>query len=321
MGKLTIRCGKNIPRRPVLWMWQGRIPKNKVTLIQGDGGEGKSSFSLFFGAGMSVGKAPPALIDGVLKESEPVEPINIFYVSNEDESEDTSLPRFLRFGGDEARYYDNDEKENHFEMTEECLEEVYEACHPGLVIIDPYQSFLPDGVRIGTPGEVRRVIAMMMRFAAKREVTILLIGHVNKNEGSKDIHRGYGSGDIAAAMRNIIKIEVDKKNSAKRILKVMKSNLDGACYEPIGIQQDDEKKLYLCDPRNIGNAHQIDLAAQIIQSKMKNGRALADEVDDLLDRASIHPKTVSRAQNRVNVRRKTVDGVRYIVKKEPKAGK
>ena len=53
MGRLTVRCGKNIPRRPVLWMWPGRIPKNKVTLIQGDGGEGKSSFSLFFGAGMS----------------------------------------------------------------------------------------------------------------------------------------------------------------------------------------------------------------------------------------------------------------------------
>ena len=111
MGGLTVRCGKNIPRRPVLWMWQGRIPKNKVTLIQGDGGEGKSSFALFFGAGMSVGKAPPELINGMMMDSEITDPINVFYVSTEDESEDTALPRFLRFGGNEERYYEKNKKE------------------------------------------------------------------------------------------------------------------------------------------------------------------------------------------------------------------
>jgi len=318
LGRLTVRCGKNIPRRPVLWMWPGRIPKNKVTLIQGDGGEGKSSFALFFGAGMSVGKAPPELINGMMMDSEITDPINVFYVSTEDESEDTALPRFLRFGGDEERYYDNDEKENHFEMTEECLEEVYKACHPGIIIIDPYQSFLPDGVHLGNLGEMRKVIAMMMRFSARREVTILLIGHLNKNEGSKDIHRGYGSGDIAAAMRNIIKIEVDKKNPTKRTLRVIKSNLDGACFEPVGIRQDEEKKIYLCNPRENGNENQIDLAVQIIQSKMKNDRALADEVDALMGEAGIQSRTVGRAQSRMNVRRKKIGGVSYLVKKEPK---
>lgn len=208
MSSLNIRCGKSIQTRPVEWLWKGRIPKNKVTLIQGDGGEGKSSFSLSFGAGMSVGISPPTFIDGRDIESEPM---NVFYVSTEDESEDTALPRFARFWGDINRYFDNDEKESHFELTEECFEEIYDACHPGLMIIDPYQSFLPEGLHLGTIGEMRRIIAMMTRFAARRKVTILLIGHLNKNEGSKDIHRGYGSGDIAAAMRNILKIEIDKK--------------------------------------------------------------------------------------------------------------
>ena len=56
--------------------------------------------------------------------------------------------------------------------------------------IELYQSFLPDGVHLGNLGKMRKVIAMMMRFSARREVTILLIGHLNKIEGSKDIHRG-----------------------------------------------------------------------------------------------------------------------------------
>ena len=51
----------------------------------------------------------------------------------------------------------------------------------------------------------------------------------------------HGSGDIAAAMRNIIKIEVDKKNPTKRTLRVIESNLDGACFEPVGIRQDDTR--------------------------------------------------------------------------------
>ena len=128
----------------------------------------------------------------------------------------------------------------------------------------------------------------------------------------------HGSGDIAAAMRNIIKIEVDKKNLTKRTLRVIKSNLDGACFEPVGIRQDEEKKIYLCNPRENGNENQIDLAVQIIQSKMKNDRAMADAVDALMGEAGIQSRTVGRAQSRVNVRRKKIGGVSYLVKKEPK---
>ena len=77
----------------------------------------------------------------------------------------------------------------------------------------------------------------------------------------------------------------------------------------------------MCDPRDKGNENQIDLAVQIIQSKMKNDRALADEVDALMCEAGIQSRTVGRAQTRVNVRRKTIGGVKYIVKKEPETGK
>ena len=33
MGKLKVRQGNTIEMRPVAWLWQGRIPRNKVTLI------------------------------------------------------------------------------------------------------------------------------------------------------------------------------------------------------------------------------------------------------------------------------------------------
>ena len=312
MGKLRIRCGSNIKVRKVEWLWNGRIPRNKVTLIQGDGGEGKSSFTLYFEAKMSVGETPPSFID---EDETVVEPMNVFYVSTEDESEDTALPRYIRFGGNVERYFDNDEKECHFELTEECFEEVYESCHPGLMIIDPYQSFLPDGLHLGTIGEMRRVIAMMTRFAARRKVTILLVGHLNKNESSKDIHRGYGSGDIAAAMRNIVKIEIDKKNTMVRTLKVIKSNLDGACTDPISITLDEENKVVVFDPQADRKKSQIEHAVYIIRAHIVDGKAELSKVDEAMKAAGIHDKTAQRARSRANVepKAKTIDGIRYLV--------
>lgn len=310
MGKLKVRQGNTIEMRPVAWLWQGRIPRNKVTLIQGDGGEGKSSFTLFLEAGLSVGKAPPSFLD---EEAPELEPMNVFYVSTEDESEDTALPRFVRFGGDINRYFDNDEKECHFELTEECFEEVYEVCHPGIMIIDPYQSFLPDGLHLGTVGEMRRIIAMMTRFAARHKVTILLIGHLNKNENSKDIHRGYGSGDIAAAMRNILKIEIDKKDETVRTLKVIKSNLDGACYDPVGIRLDDENRVELFDPREgEKSVYQIDMAVNIIRSNLVDGKAIQAIVEDEMEKSGIPDWTARRAIRRMGMEKTEIDGVKYL---------
>ncbi len=312
MSKLRIRCGNNIKVRKVDWLWNGRIPRNKVTLIQGDGGEGKSSFTLYLEARMSQGEALPSFID---EEETVIEPMNVFYVSTEDESEDTALPRFIRFGGNVERYFDNDEKECHFELTEECFEEVYESCHPGLMIIDPYQSFLPDGLRLGTLGEMRRVIAMMTRFAARRKVTLLLIGHLNKNENSKDIHRGYGSGDIAAAMRNIIQIGVDKKNTGVRTLRVIKSNLDGACTDPVSFALDEENKIVVFDPQEESKRNQIEHAVYIIRSLIVDGKAEMKKLDEAMRAAGIHEKTAQRARVRAKVETKvkTIDGIRYLV--------
>ena len=46
---------------------------------------------------------------------------------------------------------------------------------------------------------------------------------------------------------------------------MIKSNLDGACFEPVGIRQDEENRIYLCNPRENGNENQIDLATTMEQ--------------------------------------------------------
>ena len=57
---------------------------------------------------------------------------------------------------------------------------------------------------------------MLANVAKTTGVAIVLVGHLNKNEGGKDIHRGFGSADIAASVRSILMVEMDKQRNSKQ---------------------------------------------------------------------------------------------------------
>ena len=53
------RAGSDIPPAAVSWLWPGRIPYGKVTLLDGDPGLGKSLLTLDLAARVSTGRALP----------------------------------------------------------------------------------------------------------------------------------------------------------------------------------------------------------------------------------------------------------------------
>ena len=144
-----IKWGHETETVPVSWLWKPFIPYGKVTIIEGDGGDGKTTMILTIAALLSQGQRPPTLYRGQLLPSETVEPLATFYLTNEDEISDTTLVRFLRAGGDPHRFAYNAELEEHMTMTEENLLYVIEETHARLIIIDPYQAFLPEGTSLG----------------------------------------------------------------------------------------------------------------------------------------------------------------------------
>ena len=120
-------------------------------------------------------------------------------------------------------------------------------------------------------------------------------------------------------MRNILKIEIDKKDETIRTLKVIKSNLDGACYDPIGIRLDDENRVELFDPREGEKSqHQIDIAVNIIREKLVDGLVELDIVQDTMEMAGIPRWTVRRAIRRIGMDKTEIDGVKYIQLKKGK---
>ena len=102
--KVVIRWGHETQITDIDWLWKPLIPYGKVTIIEGDGGDGKTTMILTIAAMLSQGTPPPTLKDGRLSPSEPVTPVTTFYLTNEDEIADSSLKRFLRAGGDMSRF-------------------------------------------------------------------------------------------------------------------------------------------------------------------------------------------------------------------------
>ena len=78
----------SVKQRKIDWLWYPYIPYGKLTILQGDPGEGKSTFILAIAALLTRGKAMP---DGY-----PIEQCqNVIYQTAEDNIADTVKPRLV----------------------------------------------------------------------------------------------------------------------------------------------------------------------------------------------------------------------------------
>jgi hypothetical protein len=90
------RLSEVIPE-PVRWLWEGRIPLGKVTLLDGDPGVGKSTLAMELAARVTNGSAMP------LVKGPPRGPADVVIFSGDDGLADTVLPRLKAAGADLSR--------------------------------------------------------------------------------------------------------------------------------------------------------------------------------------------------------------------------
>lgn len=76
---LQIKWGAETKITTVDWLWKPFIPFGKVSIVQGDGGEGKTTLILKIAAMLTQGYLPPTMHDGHLDEPVKVEPMTVFY--------------------------------------------------------------------------------------------------------------------------------------------------------------------------------------------------------------------------------------------------
>ena len=120
----------------VRWLWYPFIAIGKITLLQGDPGDGKSTLMMNLIAELSTGgKTPDGCKIGV--------PQKVIYQCSEDGVSDTIKPRLERCGADCRKIaFINEEVYNGLTLDDERIRQAIIEFRPRLVVIDPIQAYL-----------------------------------------------------------------------------------------------------------------------------------------------------------------------------------
>lgn len=232
------------------WLFYPFIPYGKVTIIQGDPGEGKTTMVLQIIAKLTRGESilPIQLIqekeqinckENSRDDSEAVDtdlqenvakqhlesPVNVIYQTAEDGLGDTIKPRLLAAGADCSRVLVIDDREQPLTMLDMRLEEAIIQTKARLVVLDPIQGFLGADVDMHRANEIRPVMKRVAVLAEKYQCAIILIGHMNKNSNGKSSYRGLGSIDFQAAARSVLIVGRVKEEPETRVVCHVKSSL------------------------------------------------------------------------------------------------
>ena len=210
-------CMNDVEQTEVDWLWYPYIPFGKLTIVQGNPGEGKTFFAMQLAAACTNQKYLP--------DMEPFEPFNMIFQTAEDGLGDTVKPRLVSSGADLQRVLVIDDTENPPALADDRIEKAIRENNARLMVIDPLQAFLGANVDMNRANEVRPVFRKLADIAQSTGCAIVMIGHLNKASGTQSTYRGLGSIDIAAVVRSILFVGKVKDDPTTRVIAHEKSSL------------------------------------------------------------------------------------------------
>lgn len=235
---------EDVVSKEVEWLWYPYIPYGKITIIEGDPGEGKTTMVLKLAAALSRGLPLPC------DDDKEYEPIHIIYQTAEDGIEDTIKPRLVKAGADCSMIRVIDETDKELSMTDDRLEQAIIETGARLIILDPIQAYIGATVDMHRANEIRPVLKHLGIIAEKHNCAIILIGHMNKASGSKSTYRGLGSVDIQATARSVLLVARLRDKPNIRIMAHDKSSLAPA-GDAIGFEMTEDSGMVCIGPYDI----------------------------------------------------------------------
>lgn len=201
------------------FLWYPYIAFGKITLIHGNPGDGKTFLSLKLAAEVSNGRALPGMPESNAK------PLPVIYQTAEDGLEDTIKPRLEDTDANMENIYAIDEEDKALTFADPRIEDAIVKTGARLLIFDPLQAFIGKDVDMNKANQVREGLRPLCRLAAKYNVAIILIGHLNKAQGLVSICRQIGSMDITATVRSVLIVGRHKDDPSIRVIVHDKSSL------------------------------------------------------------------------------------------------
>jgi hypothetical protein len=219
----TVRLSDVAPEA-LRWLWPGRIPAGKITVLEGDPGLGKSTLLCELAARISRGDPLPG------DDTGPGAPRGVLLFSAEDDVFDTIRPRIDAAGGDPHRIAafvavpDGTDTGRPFALPRDLpiLEAIVRRLDAALVILDPLVAFLCPGA---SDSHVRHALGALKAAAECTGAAIVAVRHLTKSRGANPLYRGAGTIGIIAAARSGLLLAADPDDPDRRILALTKGNL------------------------------------------------------------------------------------------------
>ena len=310
---------EDVVLKEVKWLWYPYIPYGKITIIEGDPGEGKTTLVLKLAAALSRGLPLPC------DDDKEYEPIHIIYQTAEDGIEDTIKPRLEKAGADCSMIRVIDETDKELSMTDDRLEQAIIETKARLIILDPIQAYIGATVDMHRANEIRPVLKHLGTIAEKHNCAIILIGHMNKASGSKSTYRGLGSIDIQATARSVLLVARLRDKPNIRIMAHDKSSLAPA-GDAIGFEMTEDNGMVCIGPYDItidellsGNEgrgkKKLDIAENFIKEYFGSNKVIpSNEIMMEAAKRSIKRNTLLSAKKKLGItsdKEKAEDGTIY----------
>jgi putative DNA primase/helicase len=318
-GLALIRIADVKPER-VEWVWQGRIPRGKVTVLDGDPGLGKSTFTLDLIARVTTGSPlptgePPGVAGSAI------------LLSAEDGVADTIRPRLEVAGADLERvavidHVADPDGPRPFALPGDLPQLELAIVEHGavLVVVDPLMAFLGADVKSHQDQDVRRALHPLKELAERTGAAIVVVRHLNKSGGAEAIYRGGGSIGIIGAARAGLIVAKDPQDEHRRILAVSKSNLAATppalAYRVVGDELYDTARIVWDGTSELSatdllrgpdpDAPERDEAETFLRGFLADGPAEAKTVEREARKADIASRTLRRARERLGIKPRKV---------------
>ena len=308
--ELQLVKASEITPKKVEWLWYPYIPFGKVTLLQGDPGDGKSQLMLAVSALVSKGRSLP-----FADEEDAHEPMTVIYQTTEDDADDTVVPRFITSDGDRDRLLFIREDEKNLTFGDNRIRSAIVRSGAKLLILDPLSSYIGDDCSLNAANETRAAFNHLIGVAKDTGCAIVIIAHMNKMRETSPLYRTSGSIDIAGVARSILAIArtPNKENPNERMMVQVKSNLaptGSAILFEVGekgitfideIEMTAEQAFSSIAPKLGRPSAECEAATAFILDLMKAGKLTATACEGFLKDKGFKKSTIKKAKKKAGV--------------------
>lgn len=303
---MQVLCMEDVIATETEWLWEPYIPLGKITIVQGDPGEGKTTLMLSVATVLSRGILPG--------KNDKHEPFNVIYLNAEDGYNDTIKPRLVKYGADCEYIHTLTEEGDDEPLTldDDRLGHAILGLNAKLVVIDPLQAYLGAKVDMHRANEIRPVMRKLAAMANYTGCAVVLIGHMNKAQGMKSTYRGLGSIDITAAARSVLVVAKDKSNPDVRVVAQIKNSLapmgetlgfkfnEKGCFTSIGEYKCDIDDLLL----GLGSGNKSSAVEDMLKKELADGEKSYSYIFRKAVEMGISKRTLNNVKEKLGVKSK-----------------